>query len=192
MAAALLQLAFVTGDGSLRGHALELIAYERSLFNPVRGNWPHLRHFKSTEVNGESILKVAWCHGAPGIGLARLRSLEFLDDSEIRAEIDVALRTTLAAGFGGNHSLCHGDMGNIEFLLQAHRALHDSGLELKVSRLAADILRSFQTQGWLCGVPLTVETPGLMTGLSGIGYGCLRLANPARVPSLLALGAPVA
>ncbi len=190
MAWALLQLAFVTGDRTFRSCALDLIAHERSLFNPDRGNWPDLRCRRSTEVNEESIFKVAWCHGAPGIGLARLGSLEFLDDSEIRAEIDTALRTTLAEGFGGNHSLCHGDLGNIELLLQAKEAFNDPALELEASRLATAILRSFQKEGWLCGVPLTVETPGLMTGLAGIGYGCLRLANPARVPSLLVLDAP--
>ncbi|HSN89572.1 MAG TPA: lanthionine synthetase LanC family protein, partial [Thermoanaerobaculia bacterium] len=42
-------------------------------------------------------------------------------------------------------------------------------------------------QGWRCGVPLAVETPGLMTGLAGIGHGLLRLAHPGRIPSLLTL-----
>jgi lantibiotic modifying enzyme len=36
-----------------------------------------------------------------------------------------------------------------------------------------------------------VETPGLMTGVAGIGYGLLRLAAPLRVPSVLALAPPV-
>jgi hypothetical protein len=38
---------------------------------------------------------------------------------------------------------------------------------------------------------LAVETPGLMTGLAGIGYGLLRLAVPTRVPSVLVLEGPV-
>ena len=61
----------------------------------------------------------AWCHGAPGIGLARLRSLPHLDDATSRAEIGTALATTLAEGFGRNHSLCHGDLGNLDFVVQA-------------------------------------------------------------------------
>ena len=40
-------------------------------------------------------------------------------------------------------------------------------------------------------MPLGVETPGLMTGLAGIGYGLLRLAAPERVPNVLGLAAPV-
>ncbi len=38
---------------------------------------------------------------------------------------------------------------------------------------------------WRCATPLAVETPGLMTGLAGIGYQLLRLADPASVPSVL-------
>jgi lantibiotic modifying enzyme len=61
----------------------------------------------------------AWCHGAPGIGLGRLRLLRHLDDPTIRAEIEVALQSTLTAGFGYNHSLCHGDLGNLDLVLEA-------------------------------------------------------------------------
>jgi lantibiotic modifying enzyme len=42
------------------------------------------------------------------------------------------------------------------------------------------------------GVPLNVETPGLLLGLAGIGYELLRLAEPERVPSLLTLAPPTA
>jgi lantibiotic modifying enzyme len=37
---------------------------------------------------------------------------------------------------------------------------------------------------------MEVESPGLMTGLAGIGYGLLRVAAPARVPSVLTLEGP--
>ena len=52
------------------------------------------------------------------------------------------------------------------------------------------VLESLERDGWLCGVPEGVETPGLMTGLAGIGYGLLRLADPGRVPSVLAFEGP--
>jgi hypothetical protein len=35
-----------------------------------------------------------------------------------------------------------------------------------------------------------VESPGLMTGLAGIGYGLLRAADPECVPSVLTLSPP--
>jgi lantibiotic modifying enzyme len=133
----------------------------------------------------------AWCHGAPGIGLARLCSLRHLDDAAIHAEINAALKTTLAQGFGRNHSLCHGDLGNLELLLQASETLGDPQWRAQVNRLTAIILESISRDGWLCGTPLGVETPGLMTGLAGIGYGLLRLAEPTQVPSVLVLAPPV-
>lgn len=131
----------------------------------------------------------AWCHGAPGIGLARLRCLPYLDNREIREEIDIALKTTLRHGFGSNHSLCHGDLGNLDLLLQASQAL-GTPEEIEVAQLTASILKSINCHGWVCGVPLGVETPGLMTGLAGIGYGFLRLAAPKQVPSVLVLEPP--
>ena len=101
-----------------------------------------------------------------------------------------ALKTTLAQGFGRNHSLCHGDLGNLELLLQASQMFDDPELSGQVNRIAAIILESISRDGWLCGNPLRVESPGLMTGLAGIGYGLLRLAEPTRVPAVLVLEPP--
>lgn len=193
MAWALLELFALTGEERFRTAALDAMAYERSLFSPEAGNWPDLRDFSilsQTMKDSEPSFMVAWCHGAPGIGLARLRALRHLDDAEIRAEIDTALKTTLAQGFGLNHSLCHGDLGNLELLLQASQTLDDSRWRSHVDHIAAMILESIEEYGWLCGTPKGVETPGLMTGLAGIGYGLLRLAEPARIPSVLVLAPP--
>jgi lantibiotic modifying enzyme len=111
--------------------------------------------------------------------LARLSTLDELDDEWVREEIQVALRTIRDHGFGGGHSLCHGDLGSCELLLQAG--------DEDVYRLAAPIVDCVTRKEWSCGTPQGVETPGLMTGLAGIGYGLLRLAEPARVPSVLTL-----
>jgi type 2 lantibiotic biosynthesis protein LanM len=191
MAWALLELAAVTGEERFRTAALAAIAYERSLFSPEAGNWPDLRDSETlghAANNGQARFGVTWCHGAPGIGLARLHSLRHLNDTATWAEINAAVKTTLAQGFGCNHSLCHGDLGNLELLLQASEK--DPRWRAQVNRIAAMILESIDRHRWLCGVPLAVETPGLMTGLAGIGYGLLRLAEPTRVPSVLALEPP--
>ena len=47
-----------------------------------------------------------------------------------------------------------------------------------------------EEHGWRCGVPLDVETPGMMDGLAGIGYELLRLAEPSQIPSVLILEEP--
>ena len=134
---------------------------------------------------------VAWCHGATGIGLARLGVLDVFDTPEIRAEVDIALRTTLREGFGQNHSLCHGDLGNLDVLLVAARMLNKPEYQQAIDRISAMLLASIDQQGWVTGVPLGVETPGLMVGLAGIGYGLLRLAAPEQVPSVLLGETPI-
>jgi type 2 lantibiotic biosynthesis protein LanM len=192
---ALLSLSGLTGEERFQSTALSAIAYERSLFSPAGGNWADLRESKTSSEEGKSnrqTFMTAWCHGAPGIGLARILSLRYLDDAAVRSEIDTSIKTTLAQGFGGNHSLCHGDLGNLELLLQANQTFGGphGHWQAIVDERAAAVLRSIERQGYLCGVPLGVETPGLMTGLAGIGYGLLRLAEPARVPSVLALQPP--
>jgi lantibiotic modifying enzyme len=55
-------------------------------------------------------------------------------------------------------------------------------------RLASQTLVGIAERGCLGDTPLA--SPGLMTGLAGIGYGLLRLARPERVPSVLVLAPP--
>ena len=194
MAWALMELATRTGQEQFRTAALEAVEYERSVFSPEAGNWPDLRKFEGSELEGNDAspsFATAWCHGAPGIGLARLRSLRHGADVRTLEEVEVALETTLARGFRCNHSLCHGDLGNLELLLQASQVLDEPQWRPQVDRLATMILESISQHGWLCGIPLGVESPGLMTGLAGIGYELLRLAEPTRVPSVLVLEPPL-
>ncbi|HYO68888.1 MAG TPA: lanthionine synthetase LanC family protein, partial [Archangium sp.] len=128
--------------------------------------------------------------GAPGIALGRLCSLRHLDGAEVRAELETALTTTLREGFGGSHCLCHGDLGNVEPLLLAGEVLGDPRWSHAARERAAHILHQGRTRGWLCGLPRGTETPGLLMGMAGIGYGLLRLAAPERVPPVLTLAMP--
>lgn len=191
---ALLELATISKAERFRTTAIDAIAYERSLFSVEALNWPDLRLF-ATSVLTDSIeqtnFMTAWCHGAPGIGLVRLQCLQHLDNLELRSEIDTSIKTTIAEGFGKNHSLCHGDLGNLELLLQASQILNTTQWQAQIDRLAGNILDSINQNGWLCGIPLGVESPGLMTGLAGIGYGLLRLAAPTEIPSILVLAPPI-
>jgi type 2 lantibiotic biosynthesis protein LanM len=184
---ALFQLAELTGDPLFRKTAAAAIEYERTLFDPETANWRDLRTWGDfpRETNNSSMS--AWCHGAAGIGLARLANTEQLDNDEVRQEIDAALSTTVKAGSGHNHSLCHGDGGNIELLVRASRVLKDERWNLEAQRIAHDMVESVSRNEYRCGTPLNVDSPGLMTGLAGIGYGLLRLAEPGRVPSVLTL-----
>ena len=87
IAYALLRLYKTMQDPTFLEAAEEAIAYERSVFSPSAGNWQDVREDKPS-------FMTSWCHGAPGIGLARLGGLAILDTAEIRQEIAVALNTT--------------------------------------------------------------------------------------------------
>ncbi|MCO6454960.1 MAG: type 2 lantipeptide synthetase LanM family protein [Pirellulaceae bacterium] len=199
IAMALLRMARVSGQSRFRKLALDALRYERSMFCPGQGNWRDLRlatdagAAESTGNTGEGASRVApacglaWCHGAPGIGLARIASLQYHDDEQARAEVRVAVRTTAASGFGSNHSLCHGDLGNLELLRQAAVRGLDAGAQPLLESHVVQVLDELAHRGPRCGTHNGLETPGLMTGLAGIGYGLLRLAAPDQVPSILTL-----
>jgi type 2 lantibiotic biosynthesis protein LanM len=203
---ALVSLAVRTGEPRFMETAWKGLAYERSLFSREKKKWPDLRDFEDY-VSDDSRFNymIAWCHGSAGIGLARLAILQQLLESEsptgddhswfdgavVGQEIDAAIQTTLAEGFGASHTLCHGDLGNLELLVQASQLLGEPHWQAEAERKGAGILESIRRHGWRCANPVGVESPGLMTGLAGVGYGLLRLAEPERVPSILTLVPPV-
>ena len=190
---ALFELAAVTGDAAFRTAALAAIAYERSVFSSRESNWPDLRKIDNlgeAHNDNRERFSTAWCHGAPGIGLSRLMILKHFDDPSVRSEIAAALDNTMAYGFGYNHSLCHGDLGNLDFISQASRVVENARPLTEYVRAKTIALESLDLDDWICGNPLGIEAPGLMTGLAGIGYGLLRLADPDRIPSVLALAPP--
>lgn len=183
IARALFALADAAGDDRFRVAASAGLEYERSLFSEAARNWPDLR-------GGRTGFMVAWCHGAPGIGLGRLASLGQSGDPVVRGEIAAALETTLALGAGTNEALCHGDLGNLDLLVMAGEQLAEPRWTREARCWAGGLLARAAANGWRCATPFGLESPGLMTGLAGIGYGLLRVACPERVPSLLALEPP--
>ena len=199
---ALQEIASLTGDQRFVKASLDAVAYERSVFSPAAANWPDFRRDAGAVRAGPAdspagpaysptgpVYSMTWCHGAPGIALARLMTLQRLDDPGIRADAEIALDTTVRAGFGMNHSLCHGDLGNLEPVLIASQVLGDARWQSHTAAISSGVLQRIKS-GCVCGVPQGVETPGLLVGLAGIGYGLLRLADPSRIPSVLALAPP--
>ncbi|MFT4929721.1 MAG: type 2 lantibiotic biosynthesis protein LanM, partial [Phenylobacterium sp.] len=191
---ALSALGKVTGRADLNGAAQQALAYERSQYSTEQQNWPDLRHGERPETtthHGDCFFLTAWCHGAPGIGLARLAMRDSFCDSAMQQEIEDAIETTCHYGFNDNHSMCHGALGNLDLLLSASQSLERPQLLEQAEQLAGQILAGIDDHGWITGLMYNLETPGLMVGLSGMGYQLLRLAHPDQVPSVLALQPPI-
>ena len=183
IASALLDLSILSDDIRYRSAAEAALVYERNQFSREDGTWLDFR------IDSQGACMSAWCHGAAGIGLSRLKMMRHSSDSMLRDEVRIAAHVTRnsMASESSDHTLCHGDFGRMEFLLHASRILADTQT---TKPIAVDIEAARQ-DGWLCGTPQNVEVPGLMTGLAGIGYSLLRLADPSVVPSILGLEAPV-
>lgn len=195
-ACALLEVAAVTGEAELARVAEQAFSYERSLFDARMRNWPDLRTRPAAIAGsgGPRSYPVAWCHGAAGIALARLRAYELTGLPVLKQEAEVALETTfvhtgaaLRAG-AGSYSLCHGLAGNAEILEQGSRTLGSSGAkwhELALEVAASGIERFGRPgQAWPCGTH-EGETPNLMLGLAGAGLFYLRLHEPRMCSALL-------
>jgi len=196
IAYALLRLYEATGEAPFQEAAREAIAYERSVFNPEAGNWPD---FRASAAEGPSFM-TSWCHGAPGIGLARLGALRVsdssgipnelrLDTGAIRADIDVALETTQRYGAQGPDHLCCGTLGRAELLLTASSQLSRPDL-LEIARGWASwvVNRAKRVGGYTLRLSPQLDhaySPGFFQGTAGVGYQLLRLAYPSQLPSVL-------
>jgi type 2 lantibiotic biosynthesis protein LanM len=190
---ALMELFCQTGQEEFRAASHLGIRFENNNFSPEETNWIDLREApqgQSTPPRASGHSMVAWCHGAPGIGLSRFQMRQHLDSQTFLTDVNRSIEVTVKRGFGNNHSLCHGDLGNLELLLTASRSLTSQSYRSQVSRLSAAIVQSIRKSGCKCGVPLGAETPGLLTGIAGIGYGLLRLVDPDLIPCVLLLEPP--
>ncbi|PZO50565.1 MAG: type 2 lantipeptide synthetase LanM [Phormidesmis priestleyi] len=181
IAYALLRLYEVTQNAKFLAAATEAIAYEQSVFSPIAQNYPDFRSEKPDFL-------VSWCHGAPGIGLARLGSLGILDTDRIRQEIEITLKTTQAFGMQEIDHLCCGNFGRIEMLLVGAQQLERSKLAEIARRQAAWAINRAANTGSFQIFPSLFKgtyNPGFFQGAAGIGYELLRLAYPEKLPSAL-------
>jgi lantibiotic biosynthesis protein len=194
IACALAALAQAAGRPDFLHGAREALRYERAHFRPSEGNWPDLRSFSQPAQGGEPPCMVAWCHGAPGIGVARLDLHRLLpEEPEILAEAETAIGTTTATldtasnQRFGNFSLCHGESGNADLLIIAADLLNRPELRSRAEAVGIRGIEQFEDRGspWPCGIPGAGETPNLMLGLAGIGYFLLRLYDSQNIPTVL-------
>lgn len=184
---------------------------ERSWFDQHSCNWPDLRDGASTAGPGTAGGMVAWCHGAVGVGCARLRWLQLRPDlpqrlavlAEVTAAIEAARRRVMAAraalreGVATDASLCHGLTGVTELLLAAAELPGGADHARAAGRVGDLILAEHEQLGrWPCGLPTRdgddgpPQPPGLFLGLAGIALGLLRLDDAAALPSM-ALPRPI-
>ena len=178
----LLRLYAITGDTALLDAARGGLHYEDRALDHLAGNWAEVA---GSEMPG---FGVSWCHGAPGIGLARLGTLAMLDTLSVRRDIEIALQTTQQMGVSGLDHLCCGTCGRAELLLAAAQRLARPELIAQATDWIEQIsTRAAQRGNFILDplLPRWTAHPQLFQGTSGIGYTLLRLAYLGKLPSIL-------
>ncbi|MCZ0991332.1 hypothetical protein O1M54_47870 [Streptomyces diastatochromogenes] len=120
----------------------------------------------------------SWSSGLAGVAAAALGP----DAPSVRNRLaETEVRPDLSLG--------HGTLGTLE-ALAVLAARGDATAAEALTGRTGQVLALVEAQGHRCATPDHVPSPGLLAGLSGIGYGLLRLARPESVPSVLLLGHP--
>ncbi len=207
---ALLETGYYVQNQAFYELAVQGFIYEASHYHEKLNNWPDFRTSISADETFRRFRKAlksgdlsafdtagnlnAWCHGAAGVGLTRLRACELLTEHEIyEREVQQAIRKTIETDIETenpflSYTLCHGTGGNMELLTEAYRL---TGREsyLNTALLAGEkSLQHYEKTGYYrCGSPHypEIEDLSLFTGIAGIGYFYLRLLDPIHTESVL-------
>ena len=180
MAAALSRLHTVTGRHHYLDSARAALGWERRHFDRGSGNWTDLRGDSDPDTTR---FMLSWCHGAPGIGLARLCLTNTpLWDSEIEDDLRHALKSTATTTLPED-SLCCGRFGRAAILRIAAREGQENCWLETAARLESQGIHDKETTGSYS----FKDVPGLFQGLSGIGLALLDESSEL-MPDILSAG----
>ncbi len=179
IALALARLYSVTKDEKYLKAVNEAILFEDTLRD--KNNWYSYKDPISQKLMNPK--RFSWCHGAPGIGLARLDMLD-LPIKNIKDDIEHAIKFIINNKFYPLDSLCCGLMGMVDFLFTSGLVLEQDNLKnLAIEKMEDLIIRILK--GNKLNLIDAERNFGFFQGLSGICYQFLRLNNPERFPSIL-------
>ncbi|GIL41648.1 lanthionine synthetase LanC family protein [Roseiterribacter gracilis] len=177
-ALALNRLGRASGHAAFAEAALAWVAYEDALFDKAHGNWPD-RRFVSDAQPVADFTACSWCHGATGIGFARIGMAQ-----QSGLDVTRAIRRTITEPLADSDSLCCGNFGRISFLLEAGIRLDRPELIAQARARAAQLLAAdADTFPNLFGD--RAQNLGFFQGVSGVGYELLRLLDPQDAPCAL-------
>lgn len=190
---ALLDLHLATKDAKFYEAAIGAFQFEKQHFVPEQKNWPDFRVGELSSNNQAPNCGTAWCHGAPGIVLSRIKAFQQTQNPLFLEEANIALETTYNAVYNAirnpqhsNFSLCHGIAGNADILLSAGMILSRNEL-IQMAEQAGNLgINLYDRTGtdWTSGINDPSHktkgmdyTPGFMMGAAGTGFFYLRLAD---------------
>lgn len=185
ISASILRYAALKNDVVAEMFGNKILEHDRSQFiNEIRG-WRDGREGLENYDAG------CWCHGSAGIALSRLLILENYKDNTSIEELLIAKENIIKTGIGGNQSLCHGDLGNIEILRAIGSYLNDDKIKIFIENYLQTLILKYKNgESFRTGEDGTIPLVNLFMGEAGIGYGFLRQYDWTNVPSILCLESP--
>ncbi len=206
-----LELGHYFNNPSFYWIAEQAFLYESTHFNKKMGNWPDLRKFRDSDSDFQIQKKAfiegnisvfttrgdmnAWCHGAAGLGLSRIRACELLKNWLYERELKIALKKTIETDVNGKYNpfsfiYCHGKGGNAELFLESYKYFKNIKYLKYAEIIALEALRNkkekkIYNSGFGYKEVSGKEDKSLFMGISGIGYFYLKLLNPLNIPSVL-------
>jgi lantibiotic modifying enzyme len=170
---ALAALSSASGREDFARAAVECIAFENSSYDSGRKNWPDLR-------GTEPSWPCQWCHGATGIGLARIATAKHgaIAFKSLEPDIQHAIEGATSAWPGGLDTLCCGTLGSVELFCEAGSALDRNDLRDLGSRQLMAVIQTAAASGdyrWNSGKRRF--NLGLFRGIAGVGYTALRAVD---------------
>jgi type 2 lantibiotic biosynthesis protein LanM len=178
---ALASLAAATGREDFAQAASACLAFENASYDADRHNWPDLRH------PGAPGWACRWCHGAPGIGLARAAMLKrgMMDPAPLRTDIGHALEGVEQGWPQELDTLCCGTLGSVEFFCEAGDALGRPDVRaIAAERLSAMVAAAASAGDFRWNSGKRQFNLGLFRGVAGVGYTLLRQVD-GTLPNVL-------
>lgn len=160
--------------------ANECLEYEKSNYLPDHQNWGDLRGDGNSDV-------CQWCHGAIGIGLARLGIKNSW--KAYREDIDTDISNSIEAASrywpNSTDSLCCGTLGSIELINESGKKLNRSDLKDLARSRFNSLLADANKNGGFSHLSKNADfNLGLFRGESGVGYTALRQLD-CNLPNVL-------
>lgn len=183
-ALALSALGALTNRSDFLEAAEACIEFENSSFSSNELNWPDFRDGFPMAKRFETC---QWCNGAIGIGLARIATLRQggLNASELKVDIEYAVKGAQRHPWGSIDSLCCGTAGGVEFFSEASILFKENELSRQALLALTRVIRRAQETGtYQFGGSGGVFNLGLFRGLAGLGYTALRRVDPS-LPNVL-------
>lgn len=166
----------------------DAIDNENNHFDLEQGNWSDLRDgHKEKDA-------LFWCHGAPGISIARLNVLQIIKDIDqtleetVKRDLDCAVKKIVEDGFHDelDDSLCHGKSGNLDILIEVNQYLKDEQIASFIQKQVEKLKLRVQDGNYRSGAASKLPINNFMLGTYGLDYIFMRIEHP-QLPSVLNL-----